>query len=99
MSPENDPGHDSQEEIGIDASIREQVLDAILEIAPDLGQDDLEPNADLRSEIGLDSIDLLNIASAIGERTGFEIPEADLPRLHSVGDLVGYIENHCDPKA
>lgn len=99
MNSEKDSEHDSTEAVGGDESIRGQVLDAILEIAPDLSQDDLEPKADLRSEIGLDSIDLLNIASAIGERTGFEIPEADLPRLHSVGDLIGYIENHCGTKA
>jgi len=67
------------------------VREAILEVAPDLDVEVLEPATDLRSEIGLDSIDLLNIAAAIQERTGFEIPEAAISGLETVGDLIGFV--------
>jgi len=98
MNSKTHPGKTPQEALEVDESVRAKVLGSILEIAPDLSQEDLEPDVDLRSEIGLDSIDLLNIVSAIGERTGFEIPEVDLPGLHTVTDLVGYIEIHCGTK-
>jgi len=75
-----------------DASNRSEVIDAIIEIAPDLCIADLELTVDLRHDLGLDSIDLLNIAAAISERTGLEIPESDYSRLNTVRDLVEFVE-------
>jgi len=71
---------------------RSQVVDAILEVAPDLSAADLAPGLDLRRDLGLDSIDLLNIASVLSERTGLEIPEAEYTSLNTLGDLVGFVE-------
>jgi acyl carrier protein len=69
-----------------------EVRAAILEVAPDLDMERLRPDRDLRVDFGLDSIDVLNVAAAIQERTGIEIPEADLSGLDTVGDLLRYIE-------
>ena len=87
-------GGDSRRASEDGGSVRDDVLDAILEVAPDLERDELDSGVDLRSEAGLDSIDLLNIASVISEKTGVEIPEADLPSLHTVSELIGFIERH-----
>ncbi len=61
---------------------------AVLEIAPDLPVDSLDETRHLHDDLGLDSIDLLNIAGAIAERTGYELPERAVPTLRTLGDLI-----------
>lgn len=70
------------------------VRQAILEIAPDLSTAELELSVDLHDDLGLDSIDLVNVAGAISDLTGIEIPDADYTRLHRIGDLVDFVEAH-----
>jgi acyl carrier protein len=77
------------------SSIQDEVLAAIIEVAPDLDANELESSIDLHEDIGLDSIDLLNIASAIAERIGFTIPESEVSRLNTIGDLVDFIERNA----
>lgn len=74
----------------------EQALEAILEVAPDLSLEDLEPSVDLHGDLGLDSIDLLNIASAIGQRTGIEIPESEYSAFRTVADIIGSVERRSN---
>jgi acyl carrier protein len=65
------------------------VRDALAAIAPDvIGADS---DADLHDDLGLDSMDLLNLAAAISERTGVEIPERDYPKLRSIRQLEAYL--------
>jgi acyl carrier protein len=75
-------------------TLRSAVLDAILVIAPDLEPDELGADADLHEELGLDSIDLVNVASEIATRTGVEIPESAASALRTVGDLVAAVLAH-----
>jgi acyl carrier protein len=53
----------------------------------------------LREQLDLDSMDLLNLLVAIGERTRVEIPEVDAARLRTLDQLVAYLERHvtADP--
>jgi len=94
MPTESDRTHLFETGAEIHSSIENEVRAAIVEVAPDLEPDDLESSIDLHEDIGLDSIDLLNIASAIAERIGFTIPESEISRLNTVGDLVEFIEQH-----
>ena len=75
-------------------ALRELLYEVILGVAPDLTRDDLGPDVDLRYDLGLDSIDSLNVATGIAERTGFEIPEADRTRLNTVDALFAYVTEH-----
>lgn len=72
-------------------ALRKAVLDAVLEIAPDLLPEELEGAADLRDDLGLDSIDLVNIASEIASKTGREIPESAGSQVRTLGDLVAAV--------
>jgi acyl carrier protein len=76
------------------ATLRGQVLAAIVEVAPDLAANELEGELDLHYDLGLDSIDLLNIAGAISQRTGIEIPESAAPTLRTLTDLVDFVVAH-----
>jgi len=75
-------------------ALREILYELILRVAPDLTRDDLSGDVDLRYDLGLDSIDSLNIATGIAERIGFEIPEIDRGGLNTVDSLVRYISKH-----
>ncbi len=75
-------------------AVREILYELILDIAPDLSRADLSPDVDLRYDLGLDSIDSLNIANGIAERIGLEIPEVDRASLRNVRALLDYILEH-----
>lgn len=70
---------------------REHVVAALMAIAPDV--DPLaDLDADLHDDLGLDSMDLVNLAAEIARRSGIEIPERDYPRLRSVRQLETYLD-------
>jgi acyl carrier protein len=64
------------------------VLEVLDGIAPDVDARTLAPGADLREELDLDSMDVLNLVTGLHERTGVAIPDRDVPRLRSVEDVV-----------
>jgi acyl carrier protein len=72
------------------SGVREQVAAAVAAIAPDV--DPLaDIDADLHDDLGLDSMDLVNLAEEIAKRTGVEIPERDYPGLRTVRQLETYL--------
>ena len=58
-------------------------------IAPDVDPDAID--ADLHDDLGLDSMDLLNLAVAVSESTGVEIPESEYAGLRTISALQDYI--------
>jgi len=64
--------------------LRTAILDAIGSVAPDIDTATLGPDEDLFDELGLDSMDLLNIVTAVHGRTGLEVPERDYPACTTV---------------
>lgn len=82
-----------QEKLSVDA-LSEVLYELILDVAPDLTRDDLSSDVDLRYDLGLDSIDLLNVANGISERIGLEIPEVDRASLTNVSALLAYVLEH-----
>ena len=68
-------------------------LRAILgDIAPDLDLAAVPPDADLRNDIGLDSMDFLNFVIAAHKQLGVTVPEADYGKVTSLARFAGYIE-------
>ncbi len=76
----------------MDASeIRRSVLSLLLEIAPEIEPDSIRNDRSLRDQVDIDSIDYLKLLTAIHERLGVEIPEADYARVTTLDDLVAYL--------
>jgi acyl carrier protein len=75
-----------------DEQIRRAVLDALARVAPEADLDAIEPDVDLREQIDVDSMDLLNLVIGIHERTGVEIPERDYPKLVTLDGCVAYLQ-------
>ena len=77
----------------------EAVLAAELhKIAPDVEVADIDQDADLREEFDIDSMDFLNLVTALSQHYGISIPEADYPRLSSFAGCVSYLEAQSVPK-
>ncbi len=70
------------------------VLQAIGRIAPEADLDALDPSDELRDQLELDSMDFLNVVTAVGERLHLEIPERDYPKLTSLDGFVEYLRAH-----
>jgi acyl carrier protein len=74
----------------LDAVVR-RVLD---EVAPEVGANDADADADFHDDFGLDSMDTLNLAIGLAEATGVDIPERDYPRIASISSAVAYLAAH-----
>ncbi|RME56043.1 MAG: acyl carrier protein, partial [Caldilineae bacterium] len=57
--------------------LRQTVLDVLETIAPEADFDALDPNADMREALEIDSFDFLNLVIGLNEALGVEIPEKD----------------------
>jgi acyl carrier protein len=52
----------------------------------------ITPEQALREDLGLNSLDAIELMFKVEEEFDLEIPDADLQRLRTVGDLVAYLE-------
>jgi acyl carrier protein len=71
--------------------LREVVIGALTEVAPEIDPAAIDPDTDLAEQLDIDSMDFLNIVVAIHEQTGIEIPERDYPKLSTLADAVTYL--------
>jgi acyl carrier protein len=71
--------------------IRNSVLAVLLQIAPEADRQSLRDDVELREQLDLDSMDLLNFAIGIHKRFGVEIPEADYGRLTTIKGCIDFI--------
>jgi acyl carrier protein len=74
-----------------DAELRQLLLEALRRVAPEADASALAPDAELREELEIDSIDVLNLAIALHETTGVEIPERDYAELSTLARGVAYL--------
>ena len=74
--------------------IRDVVLRALGEIAPEADLSTLEPDVSFRDQLDVDSMDLLNFVIALHVALHVDIPEADYPEVATVGGLVLYLAGH-----
>ncbi|GAA9383956.1 acyl carrier protein [Helicobacter pylori] len=52
------------------------------------------PEAEFVKDLGVDSLDILELIMALEERFGIEIPDEQVEKIVNVGDVVKYIENN-----
>ncbi len=67
------------------------LIDELGRIAPEIDMARLDPDADLREEFDIDSMDFLNLVTALTERLEIDIPEIDYPNLARFGHAVDYL--------
>ena len=60
-------------------------------IAPDIELEDVDRAGDLREEFDIDSMDFLNLVTALSKALGLDMPEADYARMQSFDDMRAYL--------
>ncbi len=71
--------------------IRKILREELGNIAPEMDLQALDPSADLREALDLDSIDFLNFITAIHHRLGIDVPELDYPKLFTLDGAVSHL--------
>jgi acyl carrier protein len=71
--------------------IKEGVLRALSDVAPEADPGVLRFDANLRDQLDIDSMDSLNFAIGIHEQLGVDIPEADWAHLYTLDEVIDYV--------
>jgi len=71
--------------------IKQVLFEELGNIAPEADPAAVDPDADLREELDIDSMDFLNLIIALHKRLKVEIPEADYAKLATVNGALGYL--------
>jgi acyl carrier protein len=74
-----------------DAEIRTLLQEELNNIAPEVDMASLDPAADLREAMDIDSMDFLNFITAVHHRLGIDIPEIDYPKLITLNGAAKYL--------
>jgi len=62
-----------------------------------LEPDEISENTSFVDDLGADSLDVVELTIEMEEEFGMaEVPEEDLKKLQTVGDLVEYVKAHAD---
>ena len=77
--------------------LHETVLRVLGEVAPEVDLTSVDPTEDLRDQLDLDSMDILNLAIGLFQATGIEVPERDYGRIVTVDGCVGYLTQAMAP--
>ena len=79
--------------------IRKVIQEELNNIAPEADIASVDPAADLREAIDIDSMDFLNFVIAIHRRLGVDIPEIDYPKLATLNGAFAYINAKLQAQA
>lgn len=77
--------------------IRTTVLNALGAIAPEADLAALDPDADMREALDLDSMDVLGFAAALDRELGVAIPEVDYGRVATLKGCTEYLAARLAP--
>lgn len=71
-----------------------QIINAFLVDEFEIEASKLVPNAHLKDDLGLESLDFVDIAVIVEEEFGFKIKGEDMGDVTTLGQLYDYIHNH-----
>jgi acyl carrier protein len=74
-----------------DIDISKVLQEELNNIAPEIDMSGIDPAADLREAMEIDSMDFLNFITALHRRLGIDIPEIDYPKLVTLDGAITYL--------
>jgi acyl carrier protein len=72
-------------------ALRATVVEALLDVAPDVDAATLDAATPFRDQFDFDSMDQLNFVVGLHRRLGVDVPEADYPQLATLDGCVAYM--------
>jgi acyl carrier protein len=79
------------------ASMLERVLKVLADVAPDIDQQTLALDINLRDQTDFDSMDTLNFAIGLKREFGVDIADTDFKRLASIDSSLQYLQAQLQP--
>ena len=82
---------------GDDHLDKNQVIDRVLEVVkchPKIDPSKVTPEVHFQKDLGLDSLDTVEIVMALEEEFKLEIPDKEADKIDSCGLAIEYIYNH-----
>lgn len=71
--------------------LNQLIIDQLIAIAPELEDEELVTDEDMRDAFDLDSMDFLHLVSAVSKQTGINIPEVDYPKVLTIEKMLAYL--------
>jgi acyl carrier protein len=71
--------------------LRQAVLAVLRNVAPEADLSRLAPDAPIRDQLDVDSIDFMRFLIGISETLHVDVPEADYPKVASLDGLLQYL--------
>lgn len=78
-----------------DDKIETALRQELRKIAPDVEIGDIDREGDLREEFDIDSMDFLNLVSALSKSLDLAMPEEDYSEMGSYDALLTYLRAHA----
>ena len=69
-------------------------ITAILSSQFDIEESEITVETNIRDDLGADSLDLVDMLMSLEDEFDVEIPDDEIEKLSTVGDVVAYIEEH-----
>ncbi|XP_042502087.1 acyl carrier protein 2, mitochondrial-like isoform X1 [Macadamia integrifolia] len=91
----------SSEEVRGSFLNKSEVADRVISVVKNLQKVDpskVTPNANFQNDLGLDSLDTVEIVMAFEEEFGFEIPDNEADKISSINLAVDFIASHPQAK-
>jgi acyl carrier protein len=60
-------------------------------VAPEVDLDEIDPAEPLQEAAELDSMDFLNLVTALYDETGIDVPERDYPLIATIDGFVAHV--------
>lgn len=70
--------------------IQRTIIDQIVEVAPDIDENEIIPDKNIQRSLEIDSFDFLKILTALNEALGVEVPEADYSQVDTLEHMTDY---------
>ena len=58
----------------------------------DIEEESISMESNIQEDLGADSLDLVDLLMTLEDDYGLEVPDEDVEKIKTVGDLVAYIE-------
>ncbi len=72
-------------------TLRATIIDALLDVAPDIDASSIDPATPFRAQFDFDSMDHLNFVIGLHRKLGVDVPEADYAELATLNGSVRYV--------
>lgn len=77
--------------------VKQVLIEELGNLAPETDAATIDPDADLRESLDIDSMDFLNLVTALHQRLGIAVPESDYAELRTLNGAVAYLSKAPSP--